>query len=391
VLRPAGVEGALFALGSVSLLAFADGGFERATWRPTILLFACAAALALVLRRRVDRSPAAWTTCAALLALAGWMALSQLWSPDPAAATPEAERALVYVAAAAAAIAVGGALATGTLLAVAAVCAYSLGERLLHGPPDPPDPFEAKLLNEPLGYANALGALAAIGFAAAVVLVLREPRLRRAALVLGTLAAATLVLTGSRGGWVAAAAATAFGVALGFERVVLARWLAIAAGVLLALGLALPAGGFAEDLAAHGGDRSLYWHVAWQDVGDAPLGGRGAGTFARSWLERGPPNIGARDAHSLYLETLAELGVVGLLLLGAALAPPLLALLRRRVRPASAAAGAAYVAFLLHAGLDWDWEMPAVTIAGLFCGLSLVAQDRRPAGISNDVPDEGAC
>ena len=63
------------------------------------------------------------------------------------------------------------------------------------------------------------------------------------------------------------------------------------------------------------------------------------------------------DAHSLYLETLAELGLVGLALLVLALAPPLVA----GFRGVEAAATGGYVAFLIHAGLDWDWELPAVT------------------------------
>ena len=74
------------------------------------------------------------------------------------------------------------------------------------------------------------------------------------------------------------------------------------------------------------------------------------------------------DAHSLYLETLAELGLVGLGLLVLVLAPPLAG----AFRGASAAAAGGYVAFLVHAGVDWDWEMPAVTIAGLFCGAALM-------------------
>jgi hypothetical protein len=79
--------------------------------------------------------------------------------------------------------------------------------------------------------------------------------------------------------------------------------------------------------------------------------------------------VSVRDAHSLYLETLAELGLLGLALLGLALAPPLLA----AFRGASAAAAGGYVAFLVHAGLDWDWELPAVTLAGLLCGAALIA------------------
>ena len=72
----------------------------------------------------------------------------------------------------AAALAVRGALLAGTLAGIGLVCAYALGERLLNGPPSPPDPFEGTLLHEPLGYANALGGLAAIGLAAAVAFLL---------------------------------------------------------------------------------------------------------------------------------------------------------------------------------------------------------------------------
>jgi hypothetical protein len=36
------------------------------------------------------------------------------------------------------------------------------------------------------------------------------------------------------------------------------------------------------------------------------------------------------------------------------------------------AAAAAYVAFLVHAGLDWDWEMPVVVVAALSCAAALV-------------------
>jgi phosphatidylserine synthase len=48
----------------------------------------------------------------------------------------------------------------------------------------------------------------------------------------------------------------------------------------------------------------------------------------------------------------------------------------RTVRGAPAAAGAAVV-FLVHAGLDWDWELPAVVVAGLAC-LAAVLFARSP-------------
>jgi hypothetical protein len=61
-----------------------------------------------------------------------------------------------------------------------------------------------------------------------------------------------------------------------------------------------------------------------------PLAGTGAGTFDRAWIEFGDLVRWevTLDAHSLYLETLAELGVVGLLVLLAALLPPLAAGIR---------------------------------------------------------------
>jgi hypothetical protein len=67
----------------------------------------------------------------------------------------------------------------------------------------------------------------------------------------------------------------------------------------------------------------------------------------------------------------------------AAVGAPLLALRRRR-DPLLATAAAGYAAYLLHAGIDWDWEMPAVTLAGLFCGCALLVSMRphRSPGLS---------
>jgi hypothetical protein len=69
-------------------------------------------------------------------------------------------------------------------------------------------------------------------------------------------------------------------------------------------------------------------------------------------------------------------GPIGLVLVIAALGAPLLAI-RRGKGPVLAATGGAYVAFLVHAGIDWDWEVPAVTLSGLFCGTVLVVGNPR--------------
>jgi len=80
-----------------------------------------------------------------------------------------------------------------------------------------------------------------------------------------------------------------------------------------------------------------------------------------------------KDAHSLYVETLSELGPAGLVLVVALVAIPVAAAIRLRGDPVAAAAGGAFVIFAVHAGLDWDWEMPVVTLAALGCAAALLA------------------
>lgn len=371
------LPGCLLAFGAVFLLSFADGGFFPTAWRAAATGFFCAAALALLLRERVAVSRGQGLVAGALAALIAWTALSALWSPDPDASLLEAQRTLVYLALVLAAAAVAGSLLSGTLVAIGVVCAYAVGQRLVEGPPDPPDPFEGTLLQEPLGYANGLGGLAAIGLAIALAGLVFGPRLRLLHVLLTGLFVVTLALTESRGGWLAALVGTAIALALGAGRLRLARSLAAAAALVLVLVLTLPSGSLADDLAERGGDRPWYWHVAWKEIAEAPLVGKGAGTFKLAWLEHQPIPVDVQDAHSLYLEILAELGLLGLVLLGLALAPPLVAVLRG-VNPAAAGG---YLAFLVHAGLDWDWELPAVTVAGLLCGAALLSRESASFGV----------
>jgi hypothetical protein len=78
----------------------------------------------------------------------------------------------------------------------------------------------------------------------------------------------------------------------------------------------------------------------------------------------------------VYLETLAELGPLGLGLLLTALGVPLVASWRARRHPLMAGVLAAYVAFLVHAAADWDWQLAAVGLAGLACGATLLVMAR---------------
>jgi tetratricopeptide (TPR) repeat protein len=127
-------------------------------------------------------------------------------------------------------------------------------------------------------------------------------------------------------------------------------------------------------LSAH--HRLEIWESALEDARANPALGSGAGTFERWWLEHRDVGHKVRDAHSLYLETLAELGPGGLALLVAVIALPLAAAVRARRHPLVIPALAGFVALVVHAGVDWDWEFPAVFVAGLTCAGVLLLVDR---------------
>jgi O-antigen ligase len=56
-----------------------------------------------------------------------------------------------------------------------------------------------------------------------------------------------------------------------------------------------------------GSYRTDVWKSAWRDYRDHPLLGSGAGSYEQWWLQHRPFAHQVRDAHSLYLEVLAEL------------------------------------------------------------------------------------
>jgi O-antigen ligase len=126
-----------------------------------------------------------------------------------------------------------------------------------------------------------------------------------------------------------------------------------------------------------GNGRSEQLRVAWNAGRDRPLPGSGSGTFEYVWYENRPDLLVVRDAHSLYVETFAELGIVGVALLGAALLVLVGGSIRaRRMRFAGAAFGA-FVAWSAAAAIDWHWEMVGVTLTALLAGaVGLVSSER---------------
>jgi hypothetical protein len=164
-----------------------------------------------------------------------------------------------------------------------------------------------------------------------------------------------------------------------------AGWIAvgvICAGLALAIvvgakeGAGTPKGVGAARLTSLQSNRYAYWSVAFRAFGDEPLHGVGAGGWSVYWLRYRHISEFAQDAHSLPLQTLAELGIVGFALLLAFVGGVGWAAGdARRVAPVLAGGPiAGLVTYLVHAPLDWDWEMPAVTLVALVLAGAVLGQ-----------------
>ncbi len=145
-----------------------------------------------------------------------------------------------------------------------------------------------------------------------------------------------------------------------------------------------------ERLTAVGNNgRIQHWEEAIDAFSSDPLKGTGAGTYELTWAQNRPSDFTVRDGHSLYLETLSELGLVGGVLLVLALGGILVALGMRAGGHGRGLWSALFIAgcvWALHAAQDWVWELPAVT-AWLFAagGIALA----RPPG-APETPTGGA-
>jgi O-antigen ligase len=244
---------------------------------------------------------------------------------------------VLYLATGAALVLVSGresreAILLGTLAGVAAVCLAGLADVAVGGDPVgafTADPGSEGRLAEPVGYSNALAVIAAMGGLIAFGLGLTaRGGVRIAYLAAIPLFVVTLFLTYSRGGWLALAVGLVAMLALRLPALDRRIAIPLAAGVVLAALVAVvavargfdsstttPSSGVSRLTTVSGSNRGEYWGVAWRDVENHPAVGSGAGSWGRYWLRERPVPQPARDAHSLFLETLAELGPLGLALL----------------------------------------------------------------------------
>ena len=132
-----------------------------------------------------------------------------------------------------------------------------------------------------------------------------------------------------------------------------------------------------------GQGRYQFWRSAAKENSTKPLTGTGSGTFEYWWNRNGDTPGVARDTHSLYMQTLGELGIVGLSLLAAFFLTILLggswATVRasQRGRPQLAAAVAGCAAFCITATFDWMWQIPVLPVAVLLIASALVSARAR--------------
>ena len=135
-----------------------------------------------------------------------------------------------------------------------------------------------------------------------------------------------------------------------------------------------------------GTGRYQFWKAGWEAFKTEPLRGVGAAGYEPYWAQHGSLDYFVRNAHSLFVETGAELGVVGLLLLVGFFGAAITAGVRRRLGGEDPAAAAALLAVLgcgiTAAGVEWTWEipgafLPVVVVAAVLCGPALMPGPQR--------------
>ncbi len=121
-------------------------------------------------------------------------------------------------------------------------------------------------------------------------------------------------------------------------------------------------------LSVAGSHRYQYWQVALRAFRSSPWHGIGPGTFQFYWAQHQKLGEYVLNAHSLWIETLAELGIIGLVLLAGFF---LWTLVNGAVRAMASepdtralrvAAVSAVAAFGAAAAFDWDWQIAVIPI-----------------------------
>lgn len=463
------------------------GSTASPDWLPYAFLAALLLAVILVSGTAVRPGARELWALAALVALAGWAAISISWSAVPDLARDEALLTLFYGLAFLVPLltlrTAGDRLfASAAVGASSGILAVGVGLVLRFGS-DQSDHFYSGRLSFPISYPNAQAAVFLIGFWPAVVLASQRGRglfTRALALSAATAISAGWLTAQSKGGIVALAASAALvfglsplrlrlltpvvlaagltaagyspltapfrthsasdvraagtailvltvvGAAAGLVYALLDRRLelrpravrragfaalglfavAVAAGIAVFFGRVYHAGWFDDQWRAFkhtapaetsasshllqlGSNRYDFWRVAIHEFGHHPVAGVGSRGFGAAYLlQRRSPDSPAR-AHSFELDALAELGIVGFVLLVGAIVLPLRPIAggMRAADPAGTAAFAGAVYWLVHASADWIWTVPACGLPfWLLLGAGGSGGERRPLASRAAIP-----
>ncbi|HUR84546.1 MAG TPA: O-antigen ligase family protein [Solirubrobacteraceae bacterium] len=138
----------------------------------------------------------------------------------------------------------------------------------------------------------------------------------------------------------------------------------------------------ARIVSSNSGNRWVWWEEAAGAWVDKPLGGWGAGSFPVTHKLYRQVELGAAQPHSVPLQFLAETGLVGALLVLGGVGLLFWVAFHRvrrmaagREREMAIALFAAACAWLAHGLVDWDWDIPGVTVPVLmFLGVLVAAR-----------------
>ncbi|MCB0858360.1 MAG: O-antigen ligase family protein [Solirubrobacterales bacterium] len=150
-------------------------------------------------------------------------------------------------------------------------------------------------------------------------------------------------------------------------------------------------------LTSGGGNRYDYWRVAFKQFEDNPLAGVGAGNYTETYFQERRTSEDVQQAHSIELQTLGELGLVGGVALTAFVCAVLFGLwntargttTRRSAEPALAvAAGGTFFVWLFHTSVDWMHLLPGLTAIAI-CAAAVLLPAMRPLESRYSVPAIG--
>ena len=161
-------------------VAFANGGFSPPSWGWSAVALCVVGAFVVVAAGSQPLDVRGALFWAAWLGVFAWTALSVIWSSSVTQSMLETERALLYTAAALAAVLVAGmfsrvAVVSGVGLAAVVTANYASLTRLLPKRFPSNDFFGSYRLSSPIGYWNGLGIIAAAGIILALSVAVFAP------------------------------------------------------------------------------------------------------------------------------------------------------------------------------------------------------------------------